>query len=300
HAFQPKTLLEETVTDTVEKVLEIRDDILTRTKAIRTEDESVPICPEQNIKQEEFLTQLRMDVMTKEAASHEKLKEIGKQLLFIRTKSNGEITRMIMLRTSSISVRPGNGECDCGILDEVVYVKYFLPHNRDDLSEIVDGKKPDDEDNEVDKDKEPEEEEAKSKDELVTELTMTLMKVDGEIRNLYSTILTEVEEEKREDLSKELYDLKKISTDLHAVISKAADIEDDPEAIKKLIKRDIRSVRNDAEISLKKCKEKCPTACDSCGSEKITELKDKLDEFKINLEETEDENEAKEPFDQIS
>ncbi|QQP40805.1 Uncharacterized protein FKW44_014977, partial [Caligus rogercresseyi] len=224
-------------------------------------------------------------------------KGIGKQLLFIRTKSNGEITRMIMLRTSSISVRPGNGECDCGILDEVVYVHAMVGGRS---KRIVDGKKPDDEDNEVDKDKEPEEEEAKSKDELVTELTMTLMKVDGEIRNLYSTILTEVEEEKREDLSKELYDLKKISTDLHAVISKAADIEDDPEAIKKLIKRDIRSVRNDAEISLKKCKEKCPTACDSCGSEKITELKDKLDEFKINLEETEDENEAKEPFDQIS
>uniref|UniRef100_A0A0K2TTR8 Uncharacterized protein n=1 Tax=Lepeophtheirus salmonis TaxID=72036 RepID=A0A0K2TTR8_LEPSM len=289
--FQPKALLEETVTDTVEKVLEVRDDILTRTKAIRTGDESVPICPEQNIKQEDFLTQIRMDIMSvllalieKDAASHEKLKEIGKQLLVIRTKANGEITRMIMLRTTSVSIRSGNGECDCGILGEVV----------DDLNTVVDGKKPDAKDNEVDKEQSPEEDKEKTKEELITDLTMTLMKIDSEIRNLYSTILTEVEEEKRQDLSKELYDLKKVSTDLHAVISKAADIEDDPEAIKKLIKRDVRSVRNDAEVFLKKCTEKCPTACDSCGSEKITELKDKLEEFKNNLEETEDEIEARE------
>ncbi|CAB4056345.1 unnamed protein product [Lepeophtheirus salmonis] len=272
--FQPKALLEETVTDTVEK-----------------EMRAFPFAPEQNIKQEDFLTQIRMDIMSvllalieKDAASHEKLKEIGKQLLVIRTKANGEITRMIMLRTTSVSIRSGNGECDCGILGEVV----------DDLNTVVDGKKPDAKDNEVDKEQSPEEDKEKTKEELITDLTMTLMKIDSEIRNLYSTILTEVEEEKRQDLSKELYDLKKVSTDLHAVISKAADIEDDPEAIKKLIKRDVRSVRNDAEVFLKKCTEKCPTACDSCGSEKITELKDKLEEFKNNLEETEDEIEARE------
>ena len=34
--FQPRPLLEETVTKTMEQVLEIRDDILERTKALRT------------------------------------------------------------------------------------------------------------------------------------------------------------------------------------------------------------------------------------------------------------------------
>lgn len=49
----------------MEKVLEIRDDILARTKSIRTEDGEVTICPGQNIKQEEFLTQIRMQVREK-------------------------------------------------------------------------------------------------------------------------------------------------------------------------------------------------------------------------------------------
>lgn len=60
--FQPRPLLEETVTKAMEEVLEIRDAILDRTKSIRTGDGEVTICPEQNIKQEEYLTQIRMQV----------------------------------------------------------------------------------------------------------------------------------------------------------------------------------------------------------------------------------------------
>lgn len=135
--FQPRPLLEETVTQTMEKVLEIRDDILTRTKSIRTGDGEVTICPEQNIKQEEFLTQIRMQIMSillslieKDAASTSKLQDIGKQLLAVRTKVNTEITRMIMLREATGTVRTApKGECDCGILDEVV----------DGLNQVVEG-----------------------------------------------------------------------------------------------------------------------------------------------------------------
>ena len=39
--FKPSALLENTVTQTMESVLEIRDDILTRTKSIRTNDGEV-------------------------------------------------------------------------------------------------------------------------------------------------------------------------------------------------------------------------------------------------------------------
>ncbi len=125
--FQPRPLLEETVTQTMEKVLEIRDEILARTKAIRTGDGDVTICPDQNIKQEEFLTQIRMQVMSvllslieKDAASPDKLQDVGKQLLAIRTKVNAEITRMIMLRESTGKVRAIIDDCDCGILGEVM------------------------------------------------------------------------------------------------------------------------------------------------------------------------------------
>jgi len=125
--FQPSALPEETVTKTMEKVLEIRDDILERTKAIRTGEGEVTICPEQNIKQEEFLTQIRMQIMSvllslieKEAAQPDKLQDVGKQLLAIRTKVNGEITRMIMLRetTGTVRKRPDD-DCDCGVVGEV-------------------------------------------------------------------------------------------------------------------------------------------------------------------------------------
>lgn len=89
--FQQRPLLEETVTQAMEKVLEMRDDILERTKAIRSGE--IEVCPGQNIKQEEFLTQIRMQIMSillslieKDAASTEKLQDVGKQLLAIRTK----------------------------------------------------------------------------------------------------------------------------------------------------------------------------------------------------------------------
>ena len=58
--FTPRPLLEDTVQKTLAEVLVIREDILTRTKSIRSEDGMVTICPEQGIKQEEKLTEIRM------------------------------------------------------------------------------------------------------------------------------------------------------------------------------------------------------------------------------------------------
>ena len=126
--FEPRNLLEETVTEAMGKTLEVRDAILERTKKIRTGDESITICPGQGVNQEQFLTMVRMDVMTvllslieQDAATPEKLKEIGRQLLAVRTKVNGEITRIIMLReTGNTGVVPRDGDCDCGILGEIV------------------------------------------------------------------------------------------------------------------------------------------------------------------------------------
>ena len=65
--FNPQSLLEQTVADTMSQVLVIRDDVLGRVKKIRTGGEgedSITICEGQGIKQEEFLSDLRLDVMT--------------------------------------------------------------------------------------------------------------------------------------------------------------------------------------------------------------------------------------------
>ena len=71
----------------MEQVMEVRESLLERIKAIRKEDDSITICPEQNIKQEEKLSELRMKVMSillqlveTEAASVDNLKEIGTSL----------------------------------------------------------------------------------------------------------------------------------------------------------------------------------------------------------------------------
>ena len=78
--FKPSTLLETTVGESMAKVLEIRDSILERTKKIRQNDESITICLDQDVNQDQFLTTARMEVMTvllslieQEAATPEKL-----------------------------------------------------------------------------------------------------------------------------------------------------------------------------------------------------------------------------------
>ncbi len=55
---------------------------------------------------------IRMDIMTvllsliePDAASTDKLQQIGRELLSVRTKVNGEITRIIMLRETGGSPR---------------------------------------------------------------------------------------------------------------------------------------------------------------------------------------------------
>lgn len=297
--FQPRPLLEETVTKTMEEVLGIRDAILGRTKAIRSKEDSVKICPEQNIKQEEFLTQIRMQIMSvllslieKDAATPEKLQDVGKQLLAIRTKVNGEITRMIMLRESEASTRTvPKDDCDCGILGELV----------EGLDNVINQEKKE-EDQPAEEDQEGEDgADAQAQgaeagdDNPVQQLTMLLMTVDAEIRTLYNEILGELDDAARDALSQELQDLKGISNGLHEALSLLSDLnpEEDQDDIEKILRREVRAVRNDAKSLLEDCQQRCPGECDSCGAERIDEVADKLADYKANLEDLSEE-EAKE------
>lgn len=292
--FEPKPLLEETVTATMEETLKVRDEILARTKAIRTNDGSVTICEGQNINQEAFLTSTRMEVMAvllalieKDAATAEKLQEVGKQLLAIRTRVNGEITNMIMLRTALVR-RVTTGDCDCGILPDVVEGLTGLTEKKDDKEEgdgevVEEGDEPAEGDNEA---------EGKSGeeggDDKIGALTMILMDVDAEIRNLYNLILSELDEEKREELSEKLQDHKQLSNQMHEVLSTKLlalrSREGSEDAIERIFKRDVKNIRNDAERMLKNCQKSCPSQCDSCGAEKILELESKLEDYKLTLE----------------
>jgi len=85
---------------------------------------------------------------------------------------------------------------------------------------------------------------------------MTVMRVDGEIKSLYSQILAELEDEARGELFEQLQNLKQISTDIHIVLSKLSelDIEIDGEAIERINRRDVRSIRNDVKRLVDICK----------------------------------------------
>lgn len=292
--FQPTSLLDQTVTATMEKVLEIREDILTRTKSIRTGDGEVIICEEQNIKQEEFLTSVRtqlmdilFDLIDKDAATPERLQEVGKQLLAIRTKVNVEITRMLMLRESSGTVRSSSkkDDCDCGILDEVFEgLEAVINAGKEgEAEEVVE--EGDADDAEVREGGEGEEGAAGSEDP-VQQLTMLLMSVDAEIKSLYNQILGELDDDARAKLSEDLQDLKGISIDLHETLSKLAslDPEEEAEAVERVRRRDVRSVRNDVKRLLDICQQNCPGECDSCGAAKIDEVAEKLFEYRATIE----------------
>lgn len=313
--FEPSTLLETTVGEAMTQVLEIRDSILERTKKIRQKDESITICPDQDVNQDQFLTTARMEVMTvllslieQEAATPEKLQEIGKQLLSVRTKVNTEITRIIMLReTGGTPRRPPTGECDCGILEDVV-IGLNKVIGEDEDAEVIeagaeeatgDDVAPADDAAAAPAEGEEGAEGAEGGDDMspVQGLTMTLMLIDTRIEELYNQILTELDEEKRTTAFEELTNLKDISLQMNDVIAKM--VEEDPESedgkrkVQKLVDRDVKKLRNDVERQVSQCKQDCPSECDSCGSAKIEELKLKLQEHKSIIEDLEDE-EAKE------
>ena len=52
-------------------------------------------------------------------ATPEKLQEIGRELLAVRSKINAEITRIIMLKEAKALPQARSSECDCGILKEI-------------------------------------------------------------------------------------------------------------------------------------------------------------------------------------
>ena len=74
------------------------------------------------------------------------------------------------------------------------------------------------------------------------------------------------------------------------MIDAEPETDDGKRKIDKLVDRDVTKIRNDVERQLNQCREKCPSDCESCGSEKIEELKLKLQEYKSIIEDLEEED----------
>ena len=80
---------------------------------------------------------------------------------------------------------------------------------------------------------------------------------------------------------------------MNDVINKILEQGENTEKIEKIVKRDVASLRNNVERQLNECQKRCPSECKSCGSDKIKEIKDKLESFKLTIQDLE-EDEAKE------
>jgi len=275
--FQPAQLLEKTVADTMSEVLGIRDTVLDRVKKIRTGDDSITICKEQGIKQEEFLSDLRLDVMTvllrlieSDAATEKALQDVGRLLLAVRTKVNGRITQLIMLRETGTIVT-SSGDCaDCEFLNEI----------KVGLDEVIEGG------------------EGEEGGKEVTMLTMLLMTIDNRIGVLYNSILAEVEEGPRAKASEELKQLKGISGNIDVILSQMVDDPENTNKIKRLVSRDCVKIRNEVIRFLDECanSDSCKRGtigCESCGAKRIDEIFDKLDGYNISIV-TLDEEDARE------
>ena len=122
------SVLEETVSKTLEQVMEVRESLLKRIKDIRKEE--IQTDPEQNIKQEEMLSEFRMEIMTfilklidKDAVSIEKLKEISQDLLRFKMSISNEIMRMLMLPQATAGKKQQPvGDCsECDVLKEISF-----------------------------------------------------------------------------------------------------------------------------------------------------------------------------------
>merc|ERR1711892_278449 len=123
-SFKDATNIEKTVDETMQSVMNIRENLLARIKGIRKE--KIRVCPEQNIKQEQKLSEFRQDIMSvllklvaADTATTDSLKEIGNDLLRFKTSAGQEVMRLLMLPENKVSVIP-QGDCsECKTLEDL-------------------------------------------------------------------------------------------------------------------------------------------------------------------------------------
>jgi len=297
------TVLEETVSKTMEQVMEIRESLLMRIKDIRKGE--IQIDPEQNIKQEQMLSEFRMEIMTillklvdKDAASIDKLKEISQDLLRFKMSISNEIMRMLMLpQVATGKQTQPTGDCsECDVLKEISFKIENL---------VACADKEEGEDAQEQEAAEAAAEEGSGKEEPGAECmppamyAMDLISVneliDTEIKNLYNSIVTTTEEDERQKLFKKLEDYKSLRDTVDDMITKLMSQTDD-EKLKKLVTRSLGRVNTELKTKLKDCQAQCgPGGCESCAADVLYDAIAKMNDYRTFFNNTDDE-EAKKEF----
>jgi len=307
------TVIDETVAKTMEQVMEIREKLLLRIKDLRKGE--IKTDPTQNIKQEEMLSEFRMEIMTillklvdKDAATIQKLKEISQDLLRFKMTISNEIMRMLMLpqSTGPITKVPLDADCaECATLKDISYkVENLIAcAEKEEDAEETDEADAGNDDYQDTGDAEADVVEAKPGEKCVPpdmyamELIQINELIDGEIKNHYNTIIVTVDEEKRSKLFQNLDNYKALRDSVDEVITKLMDQNDaDGQKLKKTITRSLSRTNTDLKSQLKNCQnEFCPNSCDSCAAEVLFDAVDKMNDFKNFFNSTDDE-ESKRDF----
>jgi len=305
-----EAVLEDTVSATMKQVLEIREAVLDRIFKLRKEE--IEICEDQNIKQEDNLTNLRMEIMgillkliEKDAASIEKLKEIRDDLLEFRMNVNNEVMRVMMLpQGRAVRKATSDGDCtECDLLQELSEKVDGLI-NCAENDGVEGGEEGDDEEEEgsnTDGGEEGGEGGSGGEGECMppTMYFMDLMdcnrKIDDETERLFPSLFATLDDEQRTKIETDLKNLKAIREEIEDVITKLSKTKDE-DKLKKTVARSLSGTSSTLKNLLKECKAGCgPEGCDSCGAEVLYEMLEKMEYYMQIYNDTES---GREPVDQ--
>jgi hypothetical protein len=301
--------LDNTVAKALEQVMEMRQSLLDRIKQIRKGDPEITICPGQDVRQEEKLSQFRMKVMSillklvdTDAANVNGLTNIGNSLLGFKAEVGDEIMRLLTLPQPKGCSPTPTAKTECPECDPISMINKKLEKlikcaSKEDGAEEADG----------------EEEQEEEDDCAELDPTMYAMelitcneKVDEEIKNLYQKIVGSVEDSERQKGFVSLNGFKGIRNQIDEVIKSLLeetkdDCEDDDECqkkLKKIVQKNLRGVSSETKLLLEDCTyaNGCipGTDCEGCAVEVLQDTISRLDGYSTYFQAAQDSPEAAE------
>merc|ERR1711935_566634 len=308
-SFKDATNIEKTIDETMQSVMN-RENLLARIKGIRKE--KIRVCPEQNIKQEQKLSEFRQDIMSvllklvaADTATTDSLKEIGNDLLRFKTSVGQEVMRLLMLPENKVSVIP-QGDCsECKTLEDLNKKLEMLKEcaaKKDDADD--DGEDADDDGaaaaagTEQTADDDAGSGECPPPEMYSMELITAIENVDKEISNMYNRVRGEEDPAKKETLFRTLTTYKELREQIEEIIVKLLTEKGGPEKLKKTLDRSLRRLLLELQSLLKKCLAQCGSSgCgDSCGAKVLDETIAKMKDYKSFIEDDQRDEEEKKEF----
>ena len=305
-------MLDDTISRSMEQVMEIRELLLTRIKDIRKG--VIKTDQVQNIKQEKMLSEFRTEIMTillriidGSDSSVEKLKEIGQDLLRFKLSVSNEVMRLLMLPSGGKerNEQAEEGDCsECDLLAETSYkveniiacAEQDQPIEDINLPTAQQGvTRPEAEGRMLKNDKPEPGTFCMDPNMYGMELITCNENIDTEIKNLYNKLVIETNDEKRRKSLESLEFYKATRNSVDEVITKLLTMSD-AARLKKAVRRSLGQVSNKLSTRLSSCLVNCgPDGCDSCAADIIYDSIAKLNDFETFLNSSVDDS-AKRDF----